>query len=789
MKICRLGSNRVLSRTRNVEAARASHVEAERAVSCASLRPTRCTPARAAAAWSLLLAGSLALGACSSGSGSDDKRAAVLDFPPTRIAVEALSDMPSAEYANARRVVVSRLPKERVDYLRKFQLTGGRGAAIAGDMEINKARLEAASALKTTIDPLRVGDTASAQADLDALLAEVAKYNAAATSCDQLPGTKADDCALGLVIIEVKRCELPPEIDAGAPLDAGAPADTGVTDAGIAGDAGDASAPADSGPPSPITPIACGDRNVAGARMVTGSVTASDTWSGTILVMQQTRVTGATITITPGTQIYMDVDSSLEIGWNGNEATIVANGTPDAPIRFCGKMGDAGYWNKLTIGANVTSDSVLRNVLVAEAGGSDKEAALELGADITIDNVQVRTSGKDGVWASDFKADSHGLTIEDSAGTALVLQGEGALTRFPLGGGFRNNAENVARIRFTSLMDDTTAHAIGIPYLQEEDMLQRGGALTLEAGVEYRVVPGKALHIGWNGSTAGIHANGTASAPVVFRSQADNTNAWIGMTFEPNVLIDSNLTYTEIHNAGANGSPALSIESAVHVDHLSLIGNAVGMEIAKSGLAADSKNLSITQPAARPLTIDPDAIFTLPQGGSLTGNMIDQIDLSGGSAIDKSGTINNLGIPYYVTGTLRVIGGSNITIAPGTKFVMGPDSSIDVGWNGGVSSIIANGTADAHISFAGASMAAGFWYGVTLEPGVLSNSSISYVDFGQGGKSGGGELELNVDIPVSNCHFSQSAGYGITKPASITHDYTPGNTFDPDLMLGAIGAN
>src|SRR5690606_1696986 len=133
-----------------------------------------------------------------------------------------------------------------------------------------------------------------------------------------------------------------------------------------------------------ITVLECGARDLTGAREVTGTLMASETWSGKVLVKGPLYVRGATITIMPGTQVFMDVDSSLQIGWNGNEGAIVADGTEAAPIRICGKVGDQGYWNGVVLGENVTSDSVLRNVLVADGAGEGK-AAVQLGAAITVD--------------------------------------------------------------------------------------------------------------------------------------------------------------------------------------------------------------------------------------------------------------------------------------------------------------------------------------------------------------------------------------------------------------------
>jgi hypothetical protein len=440
------------------------------------------------------------------------------------------------------------------------------------------------------------------------------------------------------------------------------------------------------------------------------------------------------------------------------------------------------------VGSNVTSNSVLRNVLISDGSGSD--VALELNADITIDNVQVRNGEQDGVWATDFKDGSRQLSVEGVGGSAVVFKGEGALTRFPLGGMLLNNTNNEAPLRISEIAKTQTVHNIGIPYVQESRILQTGGELTFEAGVDYRFKPDMTLSIGWNNATAGVHVNGTAAQPVKFGAWQANSSQWGGLEIGSNVTTNSNLTNVEFRQGGSGSTPVLDIGAAILLDGVKVEDNVTGVQISKVGLAPASKNLTITKTKGRPLSIDPDGLFSLPQGGSFTGNDLDQIEVQG-TTIAKSGTIADPGVPYYLTGTVNIVGGSNIVIAPGTDFVMGIDCLLTVGWNQGTSSFIANGTAAAPITFTGLVTTAGSWRGILVERNVLSNSLFNYVQIGHAGgpTSGpGGALELTAAIPVTNSKFFLYAGYGITKPDSITTDYAPTNTFDT-TGLGPIGKN
>jgi hypothetical protein len=734
------------------------------------------------------LMGLVLVSACSDGNSENvsKERASVLGLSAGQVAMFALSDSPSADFVAARQRVKQQLPSERVTYARSFALGPTRGAAMVSDVTFRQSRDAAAIALGTTIDQTKALNAASAQTSLDTLLAELVKFAPGATSCEGLAAPKNDACAFALIILEVLRSE-------GTTSDGGiVGGDATVADAGVPGDAsvGDAAVvPSDGGGGGPVNLFSCGARDVTGAYTPkSNSIAAAETWSGKVLIKGTTTVVGATLTIMPGTEIFMDVDATLEIGWNNSEAAILAEGTPTAPIRFCAKTAEKGFWGGITVGSNVTSNSVLRNVLISDGAGSDN--ALELQSDITIDNVQIRNAEKDGVWATDFKEGSRSLSVEGAGGSAVVFKGEGAITRFPLGGMLLNNTSNQAVIRISEIAKTATVHNLGIPYVQEDNLRVTGGEITFEAGVDYRFSPDRTLTIGWNSSTAGVHVNGTAAAPVKFNALQDITSQWAGILVETNVTTNSNITYVEVRRGGANTTPALELRAAVLVDNVKLEDNVTGMEISDKGLATGSKNLTITKTKGRPLSIVPDGLFTLPQGSSFSGNDLDQIEVNG-QAINKSGTIADPGIPYYLTGVVRILGGSNVVIAPGTDFVMNVDSEIDVGWNNGTTSFIAVGTAALPITFVGITPTAGSWHGILVESNVLTNSRLDYVQVSHAGgptSNPGAALEVRVAIPVTNSKFLLYTGYGISKPDAITTDYAPTNTFDT-TGLGPIGKN
>ncbi|MFC1643329.1 hypothetical protein ACFL5O_11715, partial [Myxococcota bacterium] len=198
--------------------------------------------------------------------------------------------------------------------------------------------------------------------------------------------------------------------------------------------------------------------------------------------------------------------------------------------------------------------------------------------------------------------------------------------------------------------------------------------------------------------------------------------------------------------------------------------------------------LSITGTEGVPLTVEPNALVTLPEGGDSTGNDDDRIALLGGT-FDTTGVVPNLGVPYHVKGSIDTREGSSVTLTAGTEFIMSADTDIEFGWNSGKATIIAVGTESEPIRFVGADETPGFWQGISVRSNVLSSSRFKYVELGHagGGSASGACLELNAPIPVENCAFFSSSGYGVVANADDPSDYAENNTFR-DNESGAVGA-
>lgn len=720
--------------------------------------------------------------ACSGeGGGSSGERSDYLDTALADIVADALSEKPSAEFTKVRNRVSDALEPAQKQHLDRVDFSETTGAALVKDRELTDARRAAARALGARLDPEKEADASDAGQTLATMLEELSSRHEV-YSCGELRTSKVLDCVVALLLAEVKRCERDsessPARDSGiARDDAGMAADAEPAGDAAQNDAGETQV--DSG--QTVALIGCEDRDMSDATNIT-AVTADQTWSGKILISAPVRVSDAKLTIAPGTVIVMASGASLTVGYNGAAASIFADGTAENPIRFCGRNANAGFWNGLFLESSTSNDSRLRNVLISDGGSTS--AALVLRGAAILDNVQVRNSGRDGVWAADFAPNSTNLTVEGSGAKAVVLNARPAVSSFPMGGSLLGNSDSSVHLAFTNYDQDTTLRDLGVPYVQDAIMRVTGGTITFEAGVQYQLNPGLWLEVGYNNAVATIHANGTAAAPVVFSGVSAQPGGFDGIHIYGTVQATSTLSYVQIKNAGGDTSYpyALIVDSPIVVDHVTVSESAGGVSVTAGGFASTSTSLTvtgITAVARRPLSLPPDALPSIPPGSSFVGNATNQVNVLAGT-YTRIGTIPRLDVPYFIAGNFRTGVSSQLTIAPGVELIFNAGAWLEIAYgNVAGARLVADGTAEAPIRFSGVDSTAGSWAGVFINANAASTSSLRYVEIGQAGgnTSYRAAIYTNATIPIENCRIYDSASWGISKLAANTLDYANLNTF------------
>ncbi len=129
---------------------------------------------------------------------------------------------------------------------------------------------------------------------------------------------------------------------------------------------------------------------------------------------------GVETEIAAGTEFIMSADTRFDVGYLGADATLIAAGTEEAPIRFTGLDPVAGYWNAIIFESNANSSSMLSFVEVGHAGQG--EAAVMLRRAVPVTNCTIFESENAGIAkeADDDTDYTESNTFTDNGGDDVV---------------------------------------------------------------------------------------------------------------------------------------------------------------------------------------------------------------------------------------------------------------------------------------------------------------------------------------------------------------------------------
>ncbi|HEX2669304.1 MAG TPA: hypothetical protein VHM25_00450 [Polyangiaceae bacterium] len=374
-----------------------------------------------------------------------------------------------------------------------------------------------------------------------------------------------------------------PDSNGGAPADGesgGAPSD-GESSGGSAGEGGAGGSAGGGAEPIDVitSDLGCGSHNVTGATVVTDPITQDTVWSGVIHLPKGLSMRNEpTLTIAPGTKIIVGHDATVEFGWpGGGHATIVAAGTLEAPILFCGETDTAGYWAGMVFRSGVKSASVFKNVLIADAGGTD--AALTLEMPLLVQGVQVRNSGSNGVNTVGFAPQSSTLIVSGATNTAVkATKARGA--EVPVGSRLAGNGLDLIDLAFTSVDASVTLRNLSVPYSLSGMQIAGGATVTLESGVRLLIAPGGSIDVLAAGA---LKATGTSESKIQL-SPRDSSN-WGGITAELGATVQ--LVDVVIDHAGGGGvlTSAISAKTPIQLSDSTISHSATwGLKKAASDL-------------------------------------------------------------------------------------------------------------------------------------------------------------------------------------------------------------
>lgn len=574
---------------------------------------------------------------------------------------------------------------------------------------------------------------------------------------------------------------------------------------GAIADAGAAGTGEGDDEPLVTSPLDCGSRDVTGATVLTGIIGQDATWSGVVHLPSGISVHNEpTITIEPGTKIIVGSGAAVEFGFQGSQAMVRALGTVDKPILFCGETANAGYYAGVVFRSGVKPESVLRNVLIADAGVASG-GGLTLEMPLTVRGVQVRNSGAYGVLAAGYGPTSSTLIVSGAAKSSVLATASPGLS-VPPNSTLTGNAVDAIDIGFRSFDGDATLSDHGVPYraLASTSVGTSQPHVGIGPGVDIQVGPQKTLDFG----AAQVQAIGTAQKPILVRGLSCKASPQAstcaghperiqqGGQVRIGGALPQVLEYVAFEGLGWTGrydvSPfdyytygAVVIRDRVplKLNHVSVTG-AIGWGLdlgGPGGLSADSEAISAdaTQGSPRPaaLVLDCTHLNTLPADTVVSG---------AGTSVTCNQVATPLnwpkaGSPFF-SKSIRVTKGGGLTFAPGSRIYFS-FSSITVESGG---ALMAVGSPDAPIVFSDYN---GRWGGLYFAAG--STATLDYVTVtGGGDDTYANTYPSNITAvgPIALTHstISDSYGWGLRKSASDATDYTVTNTFENNASADIV---
>ncbi len=475
---------------------------------------------------------------------------------------------------------------------------------------------------------------------------------------------------------------------------------------------------------------------------------------------------GSTMTIAPGTEMRFAPGRRLRVSTNGEDGTLVAGGSPQAPIRM---HADSGTWNGIYLDDRIGAGTVLRNVRVEGfAAGVDGGLRLDNpatpGARIAIvENClfQSAEAGAFGVRVSDdARLSSFENNVIDVNGTSVSA----AMAGFDDVLSPSNRYEAPLQVRAGSIVganmvwdrpaasDDTTQ-----PIRPTGSLAITNGSLNVAAGNRIEMPLDAAILM----TDSQLVVDGTASAPVVFEPAA-GADYWDRIRLRGRGAGVTRIANAVLQSAGSNPTAgaattraAITVEPNGGVPATPAIENTViagsngyGITFADTThCGGDCSDNTVIGSRFSPIRMYGNFVGRFGPGNALAGN-----NTSGtfghdgfwvvGDVVNATATWPRNDVPYMMHGDFELRQSNPFdpvpiwSIEPGSELRFASGGRLRVGeGNDGV--LDAQGTSTDSIAFTSMDIATpAFWRGIDFAQGS-DGSTLDHVIVSYGGASAG----------------------------------------------------
>lgn len=293
-----------------------------------------------------------------------------------------------------------------------------------------------------------------------------------------------------------------------------------------------------------------------------GDVTEDATWpaiDSNYAFVDNISIESAAITIEAGANF--EVSDSKRITF-AVDASIIADGTEEAPIRFYGKAAEAAYWYGMRIDSK-SGDNLFNHVSI-EHGGGDKLDTFAAPANLLIYTGRLKINN------STFSS-SGGFGIADTTETDFTEFNNNTFEN-NMTGAMHISAGNIGELDNASTYNavvvvdgsDTVSHdqtwpAIDSHFEFESNVSFDAGTQTLEAGVELRFASDKRMNFS---EDAVFIAEGTSENPIVIRGTTAAPGFWMGIAFFTKST-ETRLSHVNIAHTGSAKLDTFVEEAAI----------------------------------------------------------------------------------------------------------------------------------------------------------------------------------------------------------------------------------
>ncbi len=218
----------------------------------------------------------------------------------------------------------------------------------------------------------------------------------------------------------------------------------------------------------------------------------------------------------------------------------------------------------------------------------------------------------------------------------------------------------------------------------DRTQIRNGATLTIAPGTTVQVEPAGWLDVAPDGGNAALVAEGTAEAPIVLTSAADEPAPGDWQC----VLVRESSAATSLEHvtfeyggqaceaSGHDYESMLVVRSSARSISANRFQESSGHGVMLLGDARGFADNSFGDNAAASLHVSAE-FMTNVESGNAFDDPADFIEVDTTFPYASKGTLQDLGVPWRIAGTLDVRGGGDLTIAPGTVIEMG-GSSISV---------------------------------------------------------------------------------------------------------------